>query len=648
MPEPILHEPAAVFMTLMAVILIAPLLTERVNLPGIVGLILGGMLLGQHGLNLLVVGPTMELFGAVGLIYLMFDAGLDIDLGQFSRVRNQAIVFAAISFILPQLSGIGLGRLLGLNWAAAALLGATYASQTLIAYPVLSRLGIIRNRAVSITVGATIFTDIIALLVLGVTTSMADGDFSFLIVGRLIGFAIAFALIILLAVPRLGRLFFEYVDGDAVEFQFVLVVLFVAAVGAEWIGMHTIVGAFLAGLAVNTTLSEHSKVVGHVHFLGDSLFVPLFLLTVGMRLDPLAVVTDVRTLLIGVGLTVAVYTTKFAASWITAQIYDFSPPEMMTTWGLSQAQAAATLAAILVGTEAGLFSQSVFNGAILTVLFTTLTSPIIVRRFGKRLSPSVKAAREEKPTFQRIVVPILGEEIPRYLLDLAAILTHAREGTLLPVIIADDEKTVKERVERFKKKGLTYPETETALLQRIEPRPYEAILRIAGEENASMIMMAWSGETPVGDRMMENHMEQVIWNAQVPVLVSRMTMASEAQERVVLVIAAKTVGVKLSDEAVDAVRALAQAVDLPLLVLATSHYVDELKAELEGDEAEIEVEIIHVGDDTVEDILSRLDEHDQVVLTTMSSRDRFATGEDRVPELLAEHFSGSLSILHYP
>lgn len=301
MPEPILTEPAAIFMTLMAVILIAPLLTERVNLPGIVGLILGGMLLGQHGLNLLAMGPTMELFGAVGLIYLMFDAGLDIDLGQFSRVRNQAIVFAAISYLLPQLSGIGLGRILGLGWAAAVLLGATYASQTLIAYPILSELGIIRNRAVSITVGATIFTDIVALLVLGATTATQDGSLSLLYLGRLVGFAVAFALVILLAVPRLGRLFFRHVDGDAVEFQFVLVVLFVAAVGAEWIGMHTIVGAFLAGLAVNATLSEHSKVVGHVHFMGDSFFVPLFLLTVGMRLDPLAVVTDLRTILVGLG-----------------------------------------------------------------------------------------------------------------------------------------------------------------------------------------------------------------------------------------------------------------------------------------------------------------------------------------------------------
>jgi Kef-type K+ transport system membrane component KefB len=309
------------------------------------------------------------------------------------------VVYSVISYLLPQVSGIFLGRYLGLSWVGSTLLGATYASQTLIAYPVLSRLGIISNRAVAVTMGATILIDITALLVLGVTTSTAGGNFSFLFLGRLILFAVFFALLILLAVPRLGKLFFQRIEGDAVEFQFVLVVLFGAAVGAEAIGMHTIVGAFLAGLAVNATLSEHSKVIGHVHFMGDSFFIPLFLLTVGMRLDPLAVVTNRNTLLIGLALTAVVYLTKGAAAWITGKIYGFSFPEVMTTWGLSQAHAAATLAAILVGKEAGLFSETIFNAAILTVLFTSLTSPILVNRFGEKLTPAVKEARQKQPVF---------------------------------------------------------------------------------------------------------------------------------------------------------------------------------------------------------------------------------------------------------
>lgn len=646
MPEAILQEPAIIFMTIMAVILIAPLLSKRVNLPGIVGLILGGMLIGEHALNLLSLGPTMRLFGAVGLIYLMFDAGLEINLEQFKRVRNQALGFAVLSFLLPQFSGIALGRMWGLGWAGAALLGATFASQTLIAYPILSRLGIIRNRAVSITVGATIFTDIAALLVLGVATGSQGGDFSFLVLARLIGFAVVFALLILLVVPQLGKIFFRRIDGGAAEFQFVLVVLFVAAVGAEAIGMHTIVGAFLAGLAVNSTLSKNSKVIGHVHFMGDSFFVPLFLLTVGMRLDPLAVVSDLETLRIGLSLTAAVYLTKLTASWISGKLFGFSRPEMLTAWGLSQAQAAATLAAVLVGTESGLFSQTFFNGAILTVLFTTLTSPIIVRRFGEQLHPSVKETRQKKPAFERVLVPILSEDLPRYVLDLGAILVHAQEGSLLPLVVDQDENTVKKRAELLRQEGLIFPETETKQLQRIDPSPYKEILRAAGEESATMILVPWSSEGEKRKRILHSELREVIWNANIPVLASSLSMSSQAHKRIVLVIASKTVGVKLREEAVDAVQALAQAVDLPLVVLATEHYLDYLKDRFPDEKAKIEV--TPLGQDILGEIQEELEDHDHVILTTMGSRDRLSEGEEKLPVQLSEQYQGSLSLLHYP
>ena len=162
-----------------------------------------------------------------------------------------------------------------------------------------------------------------------------------------------------------------------------------------------------------------------------------------MRLDPISVVTNIRTLLIGLALTMTVYLTKFAASWINGKIYGFSFPEVLTSWGLSQAQAAATLAAILVGTESGLFSQEIFNAAILTVLLTTLTSPIIVKRFGKQLSPSMD--EEEKPIqpfFERILVPVYKEEAPQFLLDFGALLANTHEGVLVPVIIDPDEQKV--------------------------------------------------------------------------------------------------------------------------------------------------------------------------------------------------------------
>ena len=249
-----LEGPVAVFLTIMAVILVTPLLSERVRLPGVVGLILGGILVGPHGLGLLAMSRTIELLSTVGLIYLMFSAGLEIDLRQFSRVRNKAMLFGLFTFGVPQLSGIALGRALGLDWAGAVLLGSVYASHTLVAFPILSRLGIVRNEAVSVTIGATVFTDVAALLVLGIVAGTRSSDVSAMYAVQLVALIIGYTVLVLLGLPRAGKLFFRRFTSRAVEFQFVLVALFVAALLAEQIGMHAIIGAFLAGLAINSTM----------------------------------------------------------------------------------------------------------------------------------------------------------------------------------------------------------------------------------------------------------------------------------------------------------------------------------------------------------------------------------------------------------
>jgi len=333
MLEP-LQEPVPVFLTIMAVILITPLLSERVRLPGIVGLILGGLLVGPHALGLLTTSHTIVLLGTVGLVYLMFSAGLEIDLHQLGRVRNKAIVFGLLTFAIPQLAITALGRALGFGWASSVLLGSTFASHTLIAYPIISRLGIARNEAIATVVGATVFTDVSALLVLAVVAgTQQSGGVSALSMVRLIALMVGYALFVLLGLPRAGKLFFRRFSSRDVEFQFVLVALFVAAVLAELIGMHAIVGAFLAGLAINATLPARIAVGSQILFLGESFFIPMFMIYVGMIIDPLAFVVNKQTLLIGLALTTGVYVTKFAAAWITSRLFRYSRDELMTFWG---------------------------------------------------------------------------------------------------------------------------------------------------------------------------------------------------------------------------------------------------------------------------------------------------------------------------
>ena len=284
-------------------------------MPDIVGLILGGILVGPHGLNLLSTTATIELLSTVGLIYLMFSAGLEIDLHQFNKVKEKSLVFGLLTFSIPEISGVFLGRALGLDWIAAVLLGSIYASHTLIAFPILSRLGILRNESISVTVGATVLTDVLALLTLAIVVGMQGQENASTHVLLLVVLMVGDTVLILFGMPRLGKWFFDRFTGRSVEFQFVLVALFVSALLAEQIGMHPIVGAFMAGLAINSTLPPRSRVIGQVLFLGESFFIPIFLMYIGMVIDPRVFIFNRETLITGLALTVAVYVTKYLAAW---------------------------------------------------------------------------------------------------------------------------------------------------------------------------------------------------------------------------------------------------------------------------------------------------------------------------------------------
>jgi Kef-type K+ transport system membrane component KefB len=271
-----LNEPVAFFLLIMSIILITPLLSERVKLPGIVGIILGGMLIGPHGFGLIEAGDRMEFLSTIGLVYLMFSAGLEVDIHQFMRVRGRALVFGFFTFLMPQLMGMGLGYFLGLEPLGMILLGSAFASHTLIAFPILTRSGATRNEAIAVTAGATVLTDIGAFIVLAVVLGAKSGGLKITYFIQLLVLLSIFTALIIIGLPRLGKFFFQRFSTRSVEFQFVIVVLFVAAFGAELIGVHEVVGAFLAGLAINATLPHHSPVTGHVLFIGESFLITVF------------------------------------------------------------------------------------------------------------------------------------------------------------------------------------------------------------------------------------------------------------------------------------------------------------------------------------------------------------------------------------
>ena len=651
----LMHEPVGIFLIIMGVILLAPILSNSLKLPEVVGLIIGGFIIGPFGLAILERDETITALATVGVIYLMFSAGAEVDLAQFRRVRRKSLVYGFITFIFPQVLGTLLGLALGYNLASSILLGSLFASHTLIAFPVLTQLGLVKNESVAVTIGATIITNILALLVLAGIAQTATGNVS---VGFLIQLLISlfiYSLITLIIVPRVGRWFFRrFAGGISLEVQFVLLVIFIAAFFAEVIGMEAIVGAFLAGFAVNATLPRHSLAMTRVLFIGESFFIPIFLLNIGMLLNVGIFFTDGRALLIGILMVIAVYVTKYIAAWLTAKIYSYTNDEVQVMWGLSQAQAASTLAATLVGVELGIFDIAVFNGAVLMILFTCVTSPILVKRFGQRilnhqeLQPEVKG----KPAlFSRILVPISNPNSQENLLRLASILATTHKGTLLPLKItrtSDKQASATRHVKQMMDtaSALQLAEVDVQPIYRIDYSISKGILHSALEHNASMMILGWSGDGTVFNTVFGTIMDEVVWESKIPVFVSKITSSILVKKEVMLIITEGSIPNSTLSEILDIAHHIAQTINVPLVIKAHKAYIDEVESFISAWETKptlmpcIHQDAGHLSEGINPNAL--------VLVPSSGSRSRFRLLFGSLPQDLSDRTGASLVMVHYP
>lgn len=656
----LLEEPVGIFLIIIAVILLAPMLSNLLRLPGIIGLILGGILVGPYGLGLLEREGAIELLATVGLVYLMFSAGAEIDLTQFNKVRNRSVVFGVLTFIIPQTVGTFVGLGLGYSLLSAVLLGSMFASHTLISFPIITRLGIARNEAVAVTVGATIITDIAALLVLAAVAGIANGDVTVLYFARLLFFLLVYTAVILFAVPRLGRFFFKHFRVGAVEFQFVLVVIFVAAFVAEIIGMEAIVGAFLAGLAINSTLPHRSAVMGRVLFIGESFFIPVFLISIGLLINPIAFFTDLRTLGVSVALCVTVLVTKYLASRATAWFYKYSADEVQVMWGLSMAQAAATLAAALVGIRLNLLDDAIFNGVVAMILVTCVLSPVLIERFGARLVKPENLSDDEEiglgvqkstqPIFSRILIPVANPNTEDYLIELASILSRTADGLLMPLNVAKltDGKVsgLYDQQRLLEAESLNNPDTNIQPIRRIDASISNGILGAALEHDVSAIIMGWSGQSSFRETIFGRMLDQVIWSSRVPVLVGRLTSSINAKRQVLLVIPANSISSALIGDVLNTALTIANSINVPLQILAAVQFLDDIEAQESVFGTRFQKEALDPS--VTREVSQKVHPLDLVIVTTSGSQQRFQSSLGSLPEELASRLPCSMVVIRFP
>ena len=457
-------DPTWVFFLVLIIILFAPMILGRLHIPHIIGMILAGVLIGEHGFHVLDRDSSFELFGKVGLYYIMFLAGLEMDMEDFKKNRTKSIVFGWLTFLIPMGLGIWSSMsVLGYGFLTAVLLASMYASHTLIAYPIISRYGLSRLRSVNITIGGTAVTVTLALIILAVIGGMFKGTVDGWFWGFLVAKVAFLGFLIVFFFPRIGRWFFRKYDDSVMQFVFVLAMVFLGGGLMEFVGMEGILGAFLAGLVLNRLIPHVSPLMNRLEFVGNALFIPYFLIGVGMIIDVRSLFTGGEALKVAVVMTVVATFSKWLAAWITQKIYRMQPNERSMIFGLSNAQAAATLAAVLIGHEIimengeRLLNDDVLNGTVVMILFTCVISSLVTERSARRFAMNEELQSEEqgaKKSTEQILIPVANPDTIEDLINLALVIKDAKQKNGLIALNVINDSNSSEKKEQQGKRNL--------------------------------------------------------------------------------------------------------------------------------------------------------------------------------------------------
>ena len=547
-------DPTWIFFLVLVIILFAPIVLERLRIPHIIGMILAGVVIGEHGFNILARDSSFELFGKVGLYYIMFLAGLEMNMEDFKSIRVKATVLGLLAFIFPL--GIGIWtnlHLLGYSLATSVLLASMYASHTLIAYPIVIRYGINRQRAVSIAVGGTAVTDTLTLLVLAVVGGMYKGETSEMFWIWLVLKVVVLSVVIMYAFPRIGRWFFRRYSDNVVQYIFVMAMVFLGAGLMEFVGMEGILGAFLAGLVLNRLIPHVSPLMSHLEFVGNALFIPYFLIGVGMLIDVNVLFGHIDSVKVAVVMIIVALLGKWIASWLTQKIYKMRALERELMFGLSNAQAAATLAAVLVGYNIilpngeRLLNEDVLNGTILLILVTCVVSSFITEHAAKRIAMDDAEVSDEKAQEkEKFLIPVANPETLESLMSLAMVVRDEKQPDNLVAlnVINDNNGSVKQemRGKRSLERAAQIAASTSVRLKtvsRFDLNITTGILHTAKEYEATNIIIGLHCKMSIVDSFFGNLTENLLKNTYLQVMVARVLIPVNTLRRIIVAVPPK-------------------------------------------------------------------------------------------------------------
>lgn len=535
----IITNPVLIFFIVLVIILMAPLLLKRLKIPHIIGLIVAGVVVGPFGFNLLSRDSSFELFGQVGLLYLMFLVGLEIDMYHLKKNFRRGLGFGIYTFVIPFVLGmLASVYVLHVTWETSILLGAMYSAHTLIAYPIVSRFDLTRTPVVMIAIVGTIIAVIGSLFALAVGVGIyRDGGFQISFIFRLTGLIIVYGLAIVVIYPRLTRWFFKTFSDSISHFLYILSLVFFAAWMAQVIGLEGVLGAFFAGLVLNRYIPAASPLMGRLEFFGNAIFIPYFLVGVGMLID-IRVISQKETLWVAANMIVVALATKWIAAWIAQKSSKMNGDERRIMFGLSSAHTAVALAVAMIGYNiilpdgSHLLNKSILNGTVLMILITCAISPIVTEgaaaREKKRLQKKLaeKDKEEDKLTIDRTLIAVSNPITTPNLMELAMMMRGklAHDPLYALYVRSDDSYAAIEEAENLLKiaeKTAAASEIRTVPIERYDLNVVTGIMNTVKEKNLSEIIIGLHRKSTVVDSFFGSKIIQLLSDMNKMFVISR-------------------------------------------------------------------------------------------------------------------------------
>lgn len=661
-----LSNPVLVFTLILFIILVAPHLFKRINIPGIIVLIISGIIIGPFGLKILEENSAIKLFSTIGLIYIMFIAGLELDMNQFKVNKYKSLLFGFFTFSIPLIVGFPVVYyLLDYGFNTSFLTASMFATHTLLAYPVVSRMGVSKNQAVAITVGGTILTDTAVLIILAVIMGNAqEGGLTIDFWIRLIISLIIFSGIIFLLIPRLAKWFFTKMESDKhSHYIFVLAVVFLSSFLAELAGVEPIIGAFLAGLALNPLIPHTSALMNRIEFLGNSLFIPFFLISVGMLVDVSVIFQGWSALIVAGTLSVVAICGKWLAAFFTQKSFGYTSTQRKMIFGLSSGHAAATLAVIIVGYEAKILDINILNGTIILILITSIVSTLATENASKKLVieneeenggelKTIESFRNET-----ILLPIANIVNFDKLLEIAILIKDKNSNSpihILSVVPNNEEAELNIAQANEKLEGFVIQasasETEVKIISTIDQSISIGISRASKEIIADLIILGWPRSTGLLDRVIGSKIEKIIQATNKTIFICQIVQPWATHKRLFLSVPPHSEKVEGFELWISKAARLSQELSIPILVNCSEEIKEEMLRAIKSLNLKVPV-TFNIFDDWDDFLVlgSSINQDDIIMLVSARKGSiSYQYALEKLPTKLGKYFVQNSKIIVYP